>query len=163
MKSYSAAVKRPARRSSPGFTLIELMIVVAIISILSAMALYAYTGYVARAKRADARSQLLQAAQFMQQFYSANDSFSTDRTGAAVVIPQSLMQSPSDSTAVYTLTQTQNAAPAAPNYILTMSPVSPGPMAADSCGAFTVTSTGIRGIVIGGAAGSSDQRDTCWK
>jgi type IV pilus assembly protein PilE len=163
MKFKSVAAKRSAWRSARGFTLIELMIVVAIISVLSALAMYAYSGYVARAKRADARNQLLQAAQFMQQFYSANDSFSTDRTGAAVAIPQSLMQSPSGSAAVYVLTQTQNAAPAAPNYTLSMTPVNPGPMAADSCGAFTVTSIGIRGIVVGGAAGSSDQRDICWK
>lgn len=160
MKSSFGASRLSARRSSSGFTLIELMIVVAIIAILSAIAMYAYSGYIARGKRADARNQLMQAAQFMQQFYSANDSFSKDRTGATVVIPASLQQSPSGSTAIYTLSTPTTTAM---TYTLTMTPVSPGSMAADSCGAFTLTSTGIRGILTSAGVGSDSQRDACWK
>jgi prepilin-type N-terminal cleavage/methylation domain-containing protein len=47
-----------------GFTLIELMIVLAVIAILAAIAYPSYTRYVLRAKRADAKQQLLQAAQW---------------------------------------------------------------------------------------------------
>ena len=161
MTVFSAPARRSARLSS-GFTLIELMITVAIIAILSAMALFAYGGYVARARRADARNQLLQAAQFMQQFYSANDSFSTDRTNHAVAIPTILAQSPADSTPIYTLSFAVGM-PTVLSYQLVMTPVTSGPMASDSCGAFTITATGVRGITSGGTPGTPAQRDICWK
>jgi type IV pilus assembly protein PilE len=69
------------RLRSTGFTLIEVMIVVAIISLLAAIALPSYQSYVARSNRAAAKTQLLQAAQYMQRFYAANDRYDADRAG----------------------------------------------------------------------------------
>jgi len=54
-----------------GFTLLELMIVVAIIAIIAAVAIPAYSDYVTRARRADAKSALL-ALQLAQEKYRAN-------------------------------------------------------------------------------------------
>lgn len=152
-----------------GFTLIELMITVAIVGILAAIALPSYSSYVAKARRADARTQLTQAAQFMQRFYAANDNFTTDRAGNAIdviaAMPDTLKKSPGDSaspvyqlntaittTGNYTATVTVNA------YTLTMAPISGGVAATDACGMFTLTSTGIRGVT-----GGTLPRDTCWK
>jgi type IV pilus assembly protein PilE len=154
-----------SRRSS-GFTLIELMIVVAIVGVLAAIAMPSYSQYIARARRADARAQLLQVAQFMQRFYAANDRFDQDRSGVSVAsaMPSGITISPVGSAALYQLNTsvaslgTPTLTVTASAYTLTMAPVSGASMAYDACGMFTLTSTGVRGV-----AGGTKTRDECWK
>jgi type IV pilus assembly protein PilE len=147
-----------------GFTLIELMIAVAIVAILAAVALPSYTSYVSRAQRADARAQLLQAAQFMQRFYTANDQYLQDRANnnVSTQIPANLNNSPADGTALYTL-NIPSADLTVSKYTLQMVPVAGGSMANDECGTFSLTSTGVRGVVVGGSPGGTTLRDKCWK
>ena len=139
-----------------GFTLIELMIVVAIVAILASIALPSYTSYIARARRADARTQLVQVAQFMQRFYTANDTYIQDRASnlVATQVPTTLRQSPADTTAIYTL---NIATSTTIDFTLQMVPVAGGPMAGDGCGTFTLNSAGVRGVT------GTLPRDTCWK
>lgn len=152
-----------------GFTLIEVMITVAIVAIIASIALPSYTAYIARAKRADARTQLLQAAQFMQRFYAANDQYLQDRAGNGVLgsgvgMPDGLRVSPADGTALYQLNTAittvgnHTASVTTSAYTLTMAPITARSMAADPCGMFTISSTGIRGV-----SGGTLTRDECWK
>lgn len=57
-------------RSAAGFTLIELMIVVAVIAILAAVALPAYSSYIAKARRGTAQACLIEASQYMERYYT---------------------------------------------------------------------------------------------
>jgi len=159
----SISAHNSKRPSDGGFTLIELMITVAIVGILAAVALPSYSSYVARARRADARGQLLQAAQFMQRFYAANDQFDKDRAGNDVINVISPKQSPADSTAIYNLA-IPTASLTTTAYTLQMVPVSGGSMANDQCGTFELTSAGSRCVLVSGTESCSGTlRDSCWK
>lgn len=64
-----------------GFSLIELMIVVTVIGILSAIVLPSYKNYILAASRADAQAILLETSQFMERYFSTNNTY----TGAALL------------------------------------------------------------------------------
>jgi type IV pilus assembly protein PilE len=66
-----------------GFTLIEVMVVVAIIAILAAVALPAYTDYVRRGKLSEGTSALLAMKTKMEQYFADNRSYTTP--GAPVI------------------------------------------------------------------------------
>jgi type IV pilus assembly protein PilE len=71
------------KRTNKGFTLIELMIVVAIIGILAAVGYPAYTSSVKKGNRADAIDSLLSLAGRMEEYYINNDSYAGATINAA--------------------------------------------------------------------------------
>ena len=74
-------------RQDSGFTLIELMIVVAIIGILAAVAMPSYNDYITRSKITEAVGALSDARVRMEQYFQDNRFYNTDGTAAAGCAP----------------------------------------------------------------------------
>ncbi|MCH9025616.1 MAG: type IV pilin protein [Proteobacteria bacterium] len=66
------------QNSQRGFTLIELMVVIAIVGVLAAVAYPSYTDYVTRSKRATAKSILVMLADRQEQFFIDNKRYAID-------------------------------------------------------------------------------------
>lgn len=76
-------------QSQAGFTLIELMVTVAIIAILAAVAVPAYTDYVTRGKIPEATSTLASMRIQLEQYYQDNRNYNADDAGCGVSNPAS--------------------------------------------------------------------------
>jgi type IV pilus assembly protein PilE len=144
-------IEKPRGRPS-GFTLIELMIVVAITAILAAIALPSYREQIAKSRRAELTGVLLEGSQYMKRYYSANDTFTT-------TLPSGLQQAPreaSSTSALYSVTLSISAN--STSYTLTGAPISGMGMANDRCSSFYLNSTG--GKFNGATPGTIDG---CWR
>lgn len=71
------------QKSSQGFTLIEVMIVVAIVAILAAIAVPNYSRYVERGRRAEARELLMRVAAAEERYYTNFNRYTDNITGPA--------------------------------------------------------------------------------
>ncbi len=128
-------------RRARGFTLIELMITVAIIAILASIAYPSYTRYVQEARRTDAMSALGNVASRLERCYTVSSDYTDDGSGAAcVTFPVTSDEG------FYQITATDGAGngnvPGASSYVLTATPQ--GAQVSDSCGNFTLNHQGVR-------------------
>jgi len=69
------------KKAQKGFTLIELMIVIAIVGILAAIALPAYQDYIVRAKMSEAMVSLAEAKTTVAEYVAANGALPADGSG----------------------------------------------------------------------------------
>lgn len=120
----------PNLRAAAGFTLIELMIVVAVVAILGSIALPAYNDSVRKARRGQAKADLVEYAQMAERHFTVNNSY------AGFALPINRSPREPGATARYTL----NVATTATTFTITALPQ--GSQAQDGCGTLGITSVG---------------------
>lgn len=76
------------RNPAPGFTLVELMIAVAVVAIITAIALPAYQNSIIKSRRADAMAAFSSIQQAQERWRSNNAAYSTSLTELGVAAPQ---------------------------------------------------------------------------
>jgi type IV pilus assembly protein PilE len=140
-----------------GFSLVELLVTIAIVGILAAIAYPSYTTYVRRANRTDATRTMMADAQALQRCYSQNFSYVNS---AATPCPLTAGTTTS-SNGYYSIVITMPAAGMlAPSYSIQATPVAGKPQTADTqCANFTLLSTGQQ---TSATSGGTDTSRTCW-
>ncbi len=144
-------MKIPMKPNTEAFTLLELMIALAVVAVLAAFAVPSYRGYIARAHRTDAASALYRAAQFVESGARVD--------GAA--LPPGLDQAPQSGMPIYRL-HVLPADDANGGYTVEARPAEPGPMRDDPCGTFVLDATGLRTNRGGGSGAVPADSEQCW-
>lgn len=136
-------MKTCSRRMARGFTLIELMITVAVVAILAAVAIPSYSEHVRKSRRAQAKADLVELAQQLERFHTVQNTYS------GMTLP--FTQSPRDGKSYYTLSLSG----AATSSAFTLQAVPGTGQDKDKCGTLTLDQAGRKTPTAAKVAG-------CW-
>ena len=133
-------------KQTRGFTLIELMIVIAILAIIVSFAWPSYLEHVRKSRRAEGTVHLLELADRMERFYSDQGTYA----GATLGPAEADVYAAVSENGYYNLAITvqDNV-----SFTVTAAPTTKGDQDDDTCGTFTLTSTGL----------TSADGSKCWK
>jgi len=137
-----------------GFTLLELMITVAVVGILAAISIPSYMSHMVKVRRAAAAACLMEGAQYAERYYTTNMKYENVITGitnpTTGALVNGCMKEIKDH---YTITGTDNAT----TYTLTATPINRQASADTKCGALTIDNTGGKKI-----ANTNTAVKECW-
>lgn len=128
-------MKRATDRLSRGFTLIEILVALAILAILASVAIPSYQVYILKGHRSTAKAVLMETAQFMERYYTANNSY----VGASVlttVVPKQASASAVRYDVSFLADPIANA--------FTVRAVPTGAQSDDACGTLSISHTGAQ-------------------
>ena len=146
-----------------GFTLIELMIALAVIALLAAIALPSYQESVLRGKRAEAKTALLRTMQLQERFYTTRNTYTTTLGDLYGVTGATVGSAENAVSGFYTIAAAADPLGLTQGYTLTATPGNPNgatsgerDFADPKCGNLTLTSTGIKG------RSGAEPMQKCW-
>jgi len=138
-----------------GFTLIELIIVIAIVGILTSIALPMYRDYVIRANRTEAKAALAAVALAQERFYSANNTYTSNIASlGSMTVVKSTGETDGGYYSISIALQSSGNA-----YTLSATPQAKAGQASDNCKILTLTNTGLKNV---SGANSGYTAANCW-
>lgn len=129
-------MRQPKCDRSPGFTLIELMVVVAVVAILAAIAIPSYQEQVRKSRRGQAQADLVELAQRAERFHTVNNTYD----GFWGTVSPAHRKSPRDGGSAFYNVEMSGATANA--FTLTAAPIGGTAQGNDRCGAMRLDQAG---------------------
>lgn len=146
------------KQNNKGFTLIEMMVVVAIIGILAAIAYPSYQRYVQKGNRVEARNMLQSAAQKLEANFTVNRTYKYKDQSHTQEINNATLNDWVGLSKNYTISFAEG--PDAQSYKLQAVPQPGKAQATDECGTFTIDNRNIK--TANGESSRAEISRTCW-
>lgn len=129
--------------AAAGFTLVELMITVAIIAILTAIAYPSYQQYILKSHRVDAKTALLDLATRQERFFTLQNTYTSAPLALGYGATSFPMTVQSGDQSYYALSMQQvNNAASSPTYTAIATPI--GAQQRDTCGTYSINQLGVQ-------------------
>jgi len=128
--------------ASRGFTLMELLITVAIAGILLSVAVPSYQAHVVRTKRASAAGCAMELAQFMERVYASNIRYDQN-AGASTVLPTTACRTELSTSYTFAFATGQ---PTASTFTIQATPIGAQAASDSGCATLSINQAGTRGV-----------------
>ncbi len=138
------------RNRQHGFTLTEMMIVVAVLGVILSIAVPSYFEQVRKSRRAEGMGELMELADRMERFYSDRGTY----VGASLGTNATDIYPATSAKGYYTLSIGSQTATA---FTVSAAPTTKGDQNEDRCGTFSLTSQGVKSV------SNAGYQDECWK